>query len=63
MRTPQRKSTARDYFPILLWHLTCRPIALFWLPAFDAAIVATAAEGRLILHDMISARPFDLAHT
>ncbi len=52
---------ARDYYPILLWHLTHGAVTAFWLPAWDAVIAASVANQRLILHDVIAAQPFDLA--
>ena len=52
--------TARDYFPVLLWHLSCRPLVALWLPAFDAAVVAVADGDRLVVHDLIASQPFDL---
>ena len=51
---------ARDYGWLALWNLTCGPVAASWLPGLDAA-VATVMEGeRLIVHDVIATRPFDL---
>lgn len=59
--TPIRGPLAvRDYYPVLLWHLTCRPLTAFWLPEFDAVIAVTAEGERLILNDVIALRPFDL---
>jgi predicted N-acetyltransferase YhbS len=52
---------ARDYYSVLLWHLSCRPVIAFWLPEFDAVIAVTAKEGRLIVRDVIAMRPFDLS--
>jgi predicted N-acetyltransferase YhbS len=51
---------ARDYYPVLLWHLTCRPVTAFWLDELDAVIAATAEGERLVLHDVIATRPFEL---
>ena len=51
---------ARDYYSVLLWHLTCRSIDAYWLPESDAVIAATTQDGRLVVHDVIAVRPFDL---
>jgi predicted N-acetyltransferase YhbS len=52
--------SAANYFPIALWHLSGGPISAFWLAEFDA-LVAVSLEGeRLMVHDVIAARPFDL---
>jgi len=41
--------TARDYYPVLLWHLSCQPVAAFWLPGFDGVIAVTAEGGRTFI--------------
>lgn len=50
----------RDYFPIALWHLTCQPIAGFWLDGRDALVATSVEQGRLVIHDIIEAEPSDL---
>jgi predicted N-acetyltransferase YhbS len=52
--------SAANYYSIALWHLSCSPISAFWLPEFDALVAATTKNERLIVHDVIAARPFDL---
>ncbi len=59
-RPMSQRFAARDYYFILLWHLTNRPVRAFWLDGLDAVIAATMAGDRLILHDLIAAAPFDL---
>jgi predicted N-acetyltransferase YhbS len=55
-----RRFSARDYYPILLWHLTCRAALTFRFDGLDAAVVASSAGARLIIHDVLAAAPFDL---
>ncbi len=59
-RAPGTVLSARDYFPTLLWHLLYKPMPVFWLDEMDAALVASVADDRLFLHDVIAARAFDL---
>jgi len=59
-RAPDTAFSARDYYPTLLWHLTYKPRSVFRLDEVDAAIVASVEKERLILHDVIAPRPFDL---
>jgi hypothetical protein len=53
--------SAANYYSIALWHLSGSSISAFWLPEFDALIAATTKNERLIVHDVIAARPFDLS--
>jgi len=53
--------SAANYYWIALWHLSGSSISAFWLPEFDALIAATPKNERLIVHDVIAARPFDLS--
>jgi predicted N-acetyltransferase YhbS len=55
-----RGFSTRDYHNVLLWHLTYRPFAPFWLDGPEALLVASEVEGMLAIHDLIAARPFDL---
>ncbi len=59
-RAPGTVFSARDYYPALLWLLTYKPRPVFWLDEVDAALVATTENDRLVLHDVIATRPFDL---
>ena len=52
--------SAQNYYPIALWHLSCRPITSFWVPQHDALIAATAQNGKLVIHDVIAPHRFDL---
>jgi predicted N-acetyltransferase YhbS len=52
--------SAANYYWIALWHLSGSSIAAFWLPQFDALVAATSDNERLIVHDVIAPRPFDL---
>ena len=51
---------ARDYYWILLWNLTCGPAIGYWMEDQDALVAATMERDRLVLHDVIAPRPFDL---
>jgi predicted N-acetyltransferase YhbS len=53
--------SAANYYGIALWHLSGSSISAFWLPEFDALVAATAKNERLIVHDVIAVRPFDLS--
>lgn len=53
--------TARDYGWLALWNLTCEPVTLAWVPDHDAAVAFTIEDGRLVVHDVLAARPFDLS--
>lgn len=55
-----RRFSARDYYPILLWHLTCRPAIAYRFDRLAAAVVASSVGARLIIHDVLAAAPFDL---
>lgn len=51
----------RSYYSVLLWHLCNRPLTAHWLEP-EEAFAVTALEGdRLVLHDIVAARAFDLA--
>lgn len=50
-----------DYYTVLLWHLTYRAIAAFWLDDGDAIAVVERRGSTLLLHDVIARRGFDLA--
>jgi GNAT superfamily N-acetyltransferase len=52
---------ARDYFTVLLWHLTYRPIQAFRLDHDQAIAVVERRGDTLVLHDLVARRPFDLA--
>lgn len=56
-----RGFAARDYFPILLWHLCDRPMRVHHLEPFDAVAVVSEEAGRLTLHELQATRPFPLA--
>lgn len=58
-RAPGRSFSAHDYYTTLLWHLLYKPTPVFQLDD-DTAVVASTADDRLILHDVIAAHPFDL---
>ncbi len=51
---------AQDYGGIMLWNLCTGPASAFWLLEHDAVIATTAEPGRLIIHDVVAARPFPL---
>jgi predicted N-acetyltransferase YhbS len=55
-----RAFSARNYSHILLWHLTYRPMQAFWLDAVDGFVVTEATGGRLVVHECIAPRRFDL---
>jgi hypothetical protein len=57
---PGTAFSARDYYTTLLWHMVYKPRPMFWLDEVDAAVVASVAEDRLIFHDVIATKPFDL---
>ena len=59
-RAPDTAFSARDYYPTLLWHLTYKPRPVFRLDEVGAALVASVEADRLVLHDVIATRPFDL---
>lgn len=62
-RAPGTAFSARDYYSVLLWHLTYKPRPVFRLDEADAAVVASIEGDRLLLHDVIAPRPFDLRRT
>jgi predicted N-acetyltransferase YhbS len=57
---PGRAFSARNYYSILLWHLTYRTIQAFWLDDVGGFVVTEASGGRLVVHDCIADRQFDL---
>jgi predicted N-acetyltransferase YhbS len=58
---PGTAFSARDYYPTLLWHLIDKPMPVYRLDEVGAAVVASVAGDRLVLHDVIATRPFDLS--
>ena len=52
--------TARDYGWLALWNLTCEPVTLAWVPDHDAAVAFVVEDGRLVVHDVLAVRSFDL---
>ncbi len=53
--------SARDYYPALLFHLIYRPRPVYWFDECEAALIASVEGERLVLHELLAARPFDLA--
>ncbi len=51
---------ARDFHPIRLWHLSCRPLAAHWLDDPEALLVTSEAAGLLTVHDVLAGAPFNL---
>jgi len=52
--------SAHNYYFILLWHLSCRPLQGFWLDE-QAAFVAVERRGdRLVIHECLAPRRFAL---
>jgi GNAT superfamily N-acetyltransferase len=51
---------ARDYYPILLFHLTRQPRIAFKLDSFGAVVVAQQDGERLLIEDLLAIRPFSL---
>lgn len=51
---------SRSYYSILLWHLCNRPMAAHWLEAGEALAVTSEEDDRLVLHDLVAVRGFDL---
>lgn len=60
-RPIQGRLTARDYYWLALWNLTCEPTTVSWVPGLDAAVVFTAENGSLVIHDVLATQPFDLS--
>lgn len=56
-----RRFGTRSYYSILLWHLCNHPLAAHWLAAEEALLVTESDADRLILHDVVASRRFDLA--
>ncbi len=52
--------TAHNYGWLALWNLTCEPVTLAWVPDHDAAVAFVVEDGRLVVHDVLAARSFDL---
>ena len=59
-RPTQGRLTARDYYWLALWNLTGEPTILAWVPEYDAAVVFMVENDRLVIHDILTAQPFDL---
>ncbi|HLN10949.1 MAG TPA: GNAT family N-acetyltransferase [Xanthobacteraceae bacterium] len=51
---------AHDYYPILLWHLTARPVIALRFDELDAAIVVTLRGPTLTIRDVLAVAPFEL---
>jgi hypothetical protein len=51
---------ARDYYPVLLFHLTCQPRTAFRLESFGAVVIARQDGERLLIDDLLATRPFSL---
>jgi len=51
---------ARDYYPILLFHLTRQPRMTFRLDSFGAVVIARQYGERLLIEDLLATRPFRL---
>lgn len=55
-----RRFATRDYYPIVLWHLTCRPVIAFRFDELDAAVAVTGSATHLAVRDVLAGAPFDL---
>lgn len=53
--------TARDYYWLALWNLSCGPAAVSWVPEFEAAVASSFENGKLVIHDVLAPQPFDLS--
>lgn len=53
--------TARDYYWLALWNLTCEPITVSWVPEHDAVIAFAVENESLIIHGVLTTQPFDLS--
>jgi predicted N-acetyltransferase YhbS len=51
---------AADYYPILLWHLTYRPLQPIALSEPKAIVVVSRRDDVLVIHDVVSDTRFDL---
>ena len=51
---------ARDYYPVLLFHLTRQPRMAFRLDSFGAVVIAQQNGERLLIEDLFATRPFSL---
>jgi len=60
-RPTQGRLTARDYYWLALWNLTCAPTTVSWVPEFDAAVAFTVENESLVIHDVLATQPFDLS--
>ena len=60
-RPARGRLTARGYYWLALWNLTCEPITLSWVPEHDAAVAFAVENENLIIHDVITTQPFDLS--
>ncbi len=59
-RPTRGRLTARDYYWLALWNLSCGSATVSWVPEFEAAIATTIESERLVIHDVFAAQPFDL---
>lgn len=57
----QGRLTARDYYWLALWNLSCGPATVSWVPEFEAAVAWAVDNGRLVIHDVLATQPFDLS--
>lgn len=60
-RPVRGRLTARDYYWLALWNLTCDPVTVSWVPEYDAAVTFTVENESLVIHDVFTTRPFDLS--
>jgi len=51
---------ARDYYAVLLFHLTARELPVYWLDREQAVVIAEHAGDRLVIHDLLATQAFDL---
>jgi predicted N-acetyltransferase YhbS len=55
-----QRFAARDYYPILLFHLTRQPCKIFRLDSCGAVVLAEQDSGQLLIKDVFATRPFSL---
>ncbi len=60
-RPARGRLTARDYYWLALWNLTCEPTTVSWVPEHDAAVAFTVENDIFIIHGVLTTRPFDLS--
>lgn len=51
---------ARDYYPVLLWHLVNTPLRAFWIEAPEAFLAVAEEEGVARVLACLAERPFPL---